>query len=285
MDNDQFNGGMESPVGGMPEMPTPDDPDLKISGGGTKIAAIVIAVLAVGAIVGFLIYKQGKDAELAKYEELKDAFDAAHTAGYVEFWKSLQIDLTGVTDNQLFQAKVSVNTAADPVRYAKHVREKSLFVLDKALPKYEGITPLPGFEDKVRAVKDAIKGIRNSWEAFSEEQLKFEDYFSAKDKLETASSHWLGLQQNADSDKFLLNGMRYVKLLNCLFQGKKPDDMIFDSMETMVTDTCAKADEKPDWFRRVAFECIPMLSKAPGDPDDVFKAWLAKSKEVNDTTS
>jgi hypothetical protein len=73
--------------------------------------------------------------------------------------------------------------------------------------------------------------------------------------------------------------------MRCIFKDKKWTDLDFDYMESEVTATCAKAAAKPEWFKRVAFECLPKLNGPPGEPDADFEAAVEASKKVNDTTS
>ena len=80
-------------------------------------------------------------------------------------------------------------------------------------------------------------------------------------------------------------------MLRCIFGKDKKwkdfqsNDEYEVSMETEVMNTCAKAAEKAEWFRRVAFECVPKLLSGPGESDADFEAAVAAFKEVNDTTS
>ena len=205
MDNDQMNGGLGAPIGGMPEMPTQDDSDLKVSSTGSKVGAIVVVIIVIATVIGVLVYLQGKQKEIQKYEDLRTAFQKAHTAGYVEFWKKVQVPVKKMKTNEDFEARLRAVTAGDPVRYAKHVREECLSIIDDAMADYKAIVAPAGFEDKVKAMTTAIENIRRAWNEFSGEYLKFEDYFKANEKLETASSHWLGRQQQPDNEKFLFN--------------------------------------------------------------------------------
>jgi hypothetical protein len=269
----------------MPEMPTPDDSDLKVSSTGSKAMAIAVVLIALGAVIGVLVYLQGKQKEVEGYEAIKEAFAKAHTSGYEEFWKKVQVDVKGMKSNQDFESRLRMVTAGDPVRYAKHVKEAALPILDNALASYKAIRPQPGFADKINAVVTAYEALRKAWDDFATEYLKFEAYNKAKEKLDTASSHWVGIQQQPDSEKYKYNAVRYHKLLKCILQGKKLPELDFESMETAITNTCAKGDEKPDWFRRVAFECFPRLLDQASEPDVFFELAMEASKKANDTTS
>ena len=271
----------QPPMGG-PALPDPDD-DIKISNTGQRIGAIAVVVLLVAAIIGVLIFLQGKQKEVQKIEDIKTAFQKAHNAGYVEFWKKVQVDVKSMKTTQDFENRLRQVTA-DPVRYAGHIKEKALPILDKALPDYKAIVAPPEFTEPLKAVSAAVEKIRSSWDNFASEYLKLEEYFKNINSLETASSHWLGWQQNPGTDKFLLNAVRYHKLMTCIMKKDSLADLAYDSMETEVTNTCAKGDEKADWFRRFAFECMPYV-KGDATPAATFESDVQKSKEAMDTTS
>ena len=265
--------------GGLP----PDD-DIKISNTGQRVTAIVVVVILIAAVIGVLVFLQGKQKEIQKVEDVKTAFQKAHNTGYVEFWKKVQVDIKSMKTNTDFEARLRQVTV-DPVRYAKHIKESGLPILDKALPEYKAIIAPPEFQKNLDDVAKAVEAIRTSWDDFASEYLKLEDYFSAVDKLETASSHWLGWQQKPGTEKFLLNAVRYHKMLTCIMSGKSITDLDYGSMESEVTNTCAKGDEKAEWFRRFAFECVPMLKSGTLKPDALFEAAVEKAKEQMDTTS
>jgi hypothetical protein len=298
MDN-QFPNDPNQPIGGKSPMqpdggmqmqqpnmgaPLPEEPDVKISNTGQRVAAIVIVVIVVAAAIGVLVFLQGKQKEIEKIEEVKTAFQTAHNKGYVEFWKKVQVDVKSMKTTADFEARIKQVTT-DPVRYAKHIKENALPVLDKALPEYKAIVAPPAFQEPLKKVATALEEIRKTWDDFASEYLKLEDYFSTVDKLETASSHWLGWQQKPGTDKFLLNAVRYHKMLTCIFQGKNITDLSYESMESEITNTCAKGDEKAAWFRRFAFECLPFIKSGSLQPGADFEAAVAKAKEEMDTTS
>ena len=279
----QPDGGMPMQPGDMGGGPVPDD-DLKISNTGQRVAAIVVVVIVVAAVIGVLVFLQGKQKEIQKVEDVRTAFQKAHNNGYVEFWKKVQVDVKSMKTTADFESRLRQVTV-DPVRYAKHIKENALPIIDKALPDYKAIITPPEFQGQLDAVSEAIENIRTSWDNFASEFLKLEDYFGAVDKLETASSHWLGWQQKPGTDKFLMNAVRYHKLLSCIMGNKPITDLDYESMESEVTNTCAKGDEKADWFRRFAFECLPYLKSGTLKPDEMFAAAVEKSKEAMDTTS
>ncbi len=269
-----------------------DDPELKVSNTGAKVGAIVVVLIIVAAVVGVLVYLQGKQAEVEKHEAVKAAFRDAHVKGYTEFWKKVQVDVKGMKSNAEFEARMRQVTSA-PVAYAKHVKENALPIIDNAMPDYKGmIAKAPKeYHEQINALIAAMEDLRKQWNDFAGEYVKFEDYARAHKKLETASSHWLGWQQKPGTEKWKYNAIKYVRMLRCIIGKSKSwkdfasDDEYEISMETEVMNTCAKAAEKPEWFRRVAFECLPKLLSGPGEADEDFEAAVAAFKEVNDETS
>ncbi len=283
----QPNSGMP-PSGNMAEAPMgapiPPDDDLKISNTGQRVAAIVIVVLIIAAVIAVLVYMQGKQKEIQKIEDVKAAFQKAHNTGYTEFWKKVQVDVKSMKNTQDFENRLRQVTA-DPVRYAKHIKENALPLIDKALPEYKAIIAPPEFTEPLKAVSTAVENIRTSWDRFASEYLKLENYFSAMEALETASSHWLGWQQKPGTDKYLLNAVRYHKMMLCIFKKESLSDRDYSAMETEVTNSCAIGAEKADWFRRFAFECVPYLKTGDTSPSANFESDVEKAKEAMDTTS
>lgn len=283
----------DAPMGDAPLPTTPSvDDELIVKNTGSKVAAIIVVLLIIAGVVGVLVYLQRKQAEVEKHEAVKAAFQTAHLKGYAEFWKKVQVDVKEMKSNQEFEARMRVVTA-NPTRYAKHIKENAIPIIDNSMADYKAMfAKAPKeYHDKIKAIVAAMESLRNEWNDFASEYLKFEDFAKANKKLETASSHWLGWQQKPGTEKWKYNAVKYAKLLRCIF-GKKMSWKDFESteteevkMEVMVMNSCAKAAEKPEWFRRVAFECIPKLLGKPIEPDADFEAAVAAFQEINDTTS
>lgn len=281
-------GGGYPPPGGMPpenQMPQlPDEPELKITNTGSRIAAIVIVSLLVIAGIAVLVMMNNKKKEIQKYEDVRAAFQKAHTAGYVDFWKQVQVDVKGMKSNEEFEAKMRTVTT-DQVRYARHIKEQGIPVIDKALPEYKAVAAPPDLTAKVVQVTTALEELRAAWDGFASEYAKFADYFRANEKLESASGHWLGFQQDPSSEKFMESAVKYFKVLQCIFKDQKINELDFENMESEVAATCAAASAKPEWFRHVAFECLTILNGTDGVPDDAFNAAVKAAAPANDTTS
>ena len=284
-------GGM--PPGGMPPspegfspapMPEGPDPDLKISNTGQRVAAIAVVLILAAAGIAVLVMMNAKKKEIEKYEEVRAAFQKAHTVGYVDFWKQIQVDVKGMKSTEEFDAKMRAVTT-DPVRYARHVKEKGVPVLDKALPEYKAIVAPSDIVEKVNNVSVAVTNLRDAWDNFASEFLKFEEFFKANEKLEGASSHWLGLQQKPTGEKFMVDAIRYFKVMQCIFKDQKIAELDYENMESEVTATCAKAAEKAEWFKHTAFECFNFLVGAAPAPDDSFTDAVKAADEAFDTTS
>jgi hypothetical protein len=272
------------PSGGFSPAPMPEEPDIKISNTGQKVAAIVVAALLLVAGIAVLVMMNNKKKEIEKYEEVRAAFQKAHTAGYLSFWKQVQVDVKEMKSNADFEAKMRTVTA-DPVRYARHIKESGLSVLDTALPLYKGIVAPADLTEKIDNVAKAVTDMRTAWNDFASEFAKFDDFFRANEKLEPASSHWLGFQQQPNNEKFLIGAVRYFKILQCIFKDQKIDELDYENMESEVTATCAKAAAKPGWFRHTAFECFQNLLKPAGAPDEAFAAAVKVADKAFDTTS
>lgn len=173
----------------------------------------------------------------------------------------------------------------DPVRYARHIKEKGIPVIDKALPEYKAIAAPSDMMEKVVKISTAVEDLRAAWDGFASEYARFEDFFRANEKLEGASSHWLGFQQNPSSEKFMVDAVKYFKVLQCIFKDQKVNELDYANMESEVTATCATAAGKPEWFRHVAFECLEILNGTAGAPDDAFNTAVKAAAEAFDTTS
>jgi hypothetical protein len=83
----------------------------------------------------------------------------------------------------------------------------------------------------------------------------------------------------------MVDAVKYFKVLQCIFKDQKIPELDYESMESEVTATCAAAAAKPEWFRRVAFECLEILTGTAGAPDDAFNAAIKASEKAFDTTS
>ncbi len=278
---DQYDGAPGSEGGEIPAAPAPEpaDVDISISNTGQRVRAILVALIAVGAAIAAFVWWSGRTAAKEAHEKAREDFRTAHTMGYKDFWTMSQVDVKALKSNQDFEIKVKQIISEDPVRYGNYVKEKCLPILDKALPEYKGITVPSEYADKMSAVAKAAEGLRTSWAEFSDELLKFEDFFkvSKKKLLDKTANDWLGAQQSND-EKYTANAFKYYKLLECVLPDKKIEEIDTIDINMTVKNSCAKAAAKAGWFRRVAYECLPKLAEKNGEPTEAFEAVIKKSR-------
>ncbi len=263
--------------GGVPQSPVPVDDDISISNTGQRIRAILVAIVAVGAAGGALFWWNSQNAKIEAHEKARADFQKAHTMGYVDFWTMTQVDIKTLKSNQDFETKMKQIISEEPVRYANYIKEKALPIINKALPEYQAISVPSEYVDKMAAVSKAAEGLHGAWDHFADELLKFEIYFKSKKSLDKVANDWLGAQQYKD-DKYTANAVKYFALLSCVLPDQKIEDIDTMDINVTVKNSCAKADAKTPWFRRVAYDCLPKLLEKPGEPDDAFKATLEKSR-------
>ncbi|MCP4674723.1 MAG: hypothetical protein GY854_04250 [Deltaproteobacteria bacterium] len=263
--------------GGVPQAPIPADDDISISNTGQRVRAILVAIIALGAAGGALFWWTDQNAKIEAHEKARADFQKAHTMGYVDFWTMTQVDIKALKSNQDFETKMKQIISEDPVRYANYIKEKALPIIDKALPEYKGISVPSEYADKMAAMAKAAEGLHGAWDHFADELLKFEVFFKSKKNLDKAANAWLGAQQYKD-DKYTANAFKYFTLLGCILPDQKIEEMETMDINVTVKNSCAKADAKTPWFRRVAYDCLPKLLEKPGEPNDAFAAALEKAR-------
>ncbi|MDJ0763645.1 MAG: hypothetical protein QNJ97_11730 [Myxococcota bacterium] len=276
MDNNSFND-----TGGMPAMnngsPDPGDADIKISNTGQRIRAILVAVVAVVAGIAFLVWYSGKQGEIERHETAKSVFETAHRKGYVSFWVKAQVDTKEMKSNADFEARLKQIISDDPVRYGRFVKEECLPILDSALPDYKSIEAPTAYADQVNALSKAVEAMRNAWNAFADDLLKFEAFVKSTPDLDRTADAWFGAQQS-DNEKFTVDAYRYFKLLGCVLPGEAIEKISVQDINLTVKDSCQA--EKAAWFRRVAHDCLPALKKDPGAPSEAYAAAIAASRDA-----
>ncbi len=276
MDQDQF-GGVPGPEGGsIPEAPVPEpaDVDIKISNTGQRMRAILVVVIAVVAVIVAIVWYSGQKAEIERHEKARADFQKAHTAGYVDFWSKSQVDIKLLKSNRDFDLKMKQIISDGPVAYANYVKEKCLPILDKTLPEYKSVTVPSEYADKMTAVTKATEQMRDAWSAFSDELLKFEDYYKGKKLIDKAANAWFGAQQSSD-DKYKLDAFKYFKLLECVLPNKKIQEIKITDLNYTVAESCRT--DKAAWFRRVAYECVPNLVGKGEEPNEAFAKAIEAS--------
>ena len=277
MDQDQI-GGVPGPEGGDMQAataPEPGDVDIRISNTGQRVRAIAVVVIAVIAIVVVVVWYSGQKAEIERHEQARVDFQKAHTAGYLDFWSKTQVDIKTLKSNMDFELKMKQILSDGPVAYANYVKEKCLPILDQALPTYKSVTVPTEYADKMSAVTKATEQMRDAWNSFSDELLKFEKYFKGKKMLDKTANAWFGAQQS-NSEKYKLDGFKYFRLLECVMPGKKIEEIKTTDLNYTVLESCRT--DKAGWFRRVAYECLPGLLAKAEEPNDAFATALEGSR-------
>jgi hypothetical protein len=279
MDQDQFDEVPGNEGGEDQAAPTADhiDEDIKIHHTGQRVMAIIVALLAVGGAIAAIMWWQGQKAAVESHEKVKAEFSRVHTKGYTDFWIATQVDVKEMKTNEDFELKLKAMISEDPVRYGTYIKEKALPVIDAALPEYKAITVPAAYADKMEAMVKAAEGLREAWSGFSDELLKFEDYYKGKKLLDKCGNAWLGAQQSKD-EKYQAKAYKYFKLLGCVLPDQKVEELDTTDINLTIKDSCAKADVKTAWFRRVAYECLPRLAEEAGEPDEAYEAALKKSR-------
>lgn len=261
------------PAAGLPD---PGDGPMHITNRGQRIRAILFVLIALVAAAGAIYWYMNKQKEIAKHEETKAAFQEAHTAGYTNFFRTAQVNIASMKNNEDFELKLKAILGDDPVRYAKHIKEKCLPVIDEALEKYRSIEAPSEYASQMEHVSNTASLMRDAWRNFANEALKFEGYIDGKKSLDKAANSWLGAQRSKDP-KFQNYGFRYFRLLECVLNEHKIAEIESSEINYTIQDSCAS--NKAEWFRRVAYECIPMLKEDPGEPSAEYNAALKMAKK------
>ena len=198
--------------------------------------------------------------------------------GYTDFWTKTQVDVKALKSNEDFELKMKQLIAADPVRYGNYVKEQCLPIMDKALPEYKGVVVPGAYADKMNAVVKAAEQLREAWNTFADELLKFESYFKGKENLDKVADAWFGAQQS-DADKYKTNAYKYFKLLGCVLPEQKVGEISVLDLNDTVRNSCIGKEKRVPWFRRVAFECLPNLRGDAGEPSEEFAEAIKASRK------
>lgn len=292
MADDQLNG---AAGGGMPDAPpSGSGGELRISNTGQRIRAIlvVIVVIVIAGVVLWLYH--GKQQQVERFEQLRTSFSTVHNSGYAAFWQETQVDIKEMKTNQDFEARLKEILSSTPVAYSKHLQEKALPILEKALPEYSGITA-PNemavkatgktFADLVKDVADAATALHEAWKGFADELAKYDTYLKARKLLDKAGNAWLGAQGDPKEEKFKSKAIQYVALAKCILADQ---GIVFqippDELSAKLEGTCD--NEMPAWWRRVTDECMPKLLERV-EADEVYNQTLEayRKAEMPDTKS
>ena len=274
---------------GLPEVPASPlvgHDDVKISNTGQRIRAILVVLVVIVAAAGALYWWNSKKQEIERHEAVRTDFQKVHTAGYTAFWKESEVDIKEMKTNQDFEARLKDILATGAVRYNKHLKEKCLPVLEKALPDYKSLSAPVEYGEQVDAVGKAAEALYQAWKDLSAELDNYEQYIEANKKLDDSGNSWLGCQTDPEKEKFRLKAINYVKLVQCVLGDS---GVVFEieaeNLGEKLEATCDTGEA--DWFRRVASECMPKLLGTDAAEDDVFKQTLEKYRkaETPDTKS
>jgi hypothetical protein len=281
MNQDQFDGtpGDDNQEEQAPA-PAPGDDDINISNTGQRVRAILVLLVVLAAGGGFFYWYSNHQKEIAVYEDARTAFQEAHNLVYVAFWKKTQVDIKKMKSNEDFELRMKQFISSDdPMGYSEHLKTEALKVIKDGLPKYKNITVPTGYSDKMDAITKSIVELRDAWSSFADELAKLGPYFKNKKKLNNVANSWLGSQQSKD-EKHLEDSIRYFKLLQCILPGKKIDEIETADINWTIKDSCSKAAEKANWYRRVAYDCFPKIGDDPGEPSESYTATIAKAREA-----
>jgi hypothetical protein len=273
--NDQINP-EESAAGQVDPAADPGGiDDIDISNKGQRIAVILVMILILAAAGGGFMVFAGKQRKKENFEKLKKDIAAAHNKGYETFWKNVQIDLKVMKTNKDFQAKLTEYLKVSSIAYAKHVKKEGLPVLEAAIPKYKALESYGVVIPEIKALTFSLEKLLGVWQKFSDEVLLYEDYLSNRSRLDTLGAQWMTAQQNPKDEKAKAGAAQYVKIVNCILRDKSIIDYDPWDLSLRIKDTCAKADEQSDWFKRVAFGCLDAAAN-PVAPDAVYDATVEK---------
>ena len=289
--SDQFNEGTtpNPPETGDPsaappaQSPVTADPvdDIDISNKSQRMVAILVVIILVAAGIGGFIFYSGKQSKKEALEKLKSDFAAEHNAGYEEFWKAAKLDLSLMKTNVDFEAKISEYLSVSSIAYTRHLKEKAIPILESALPKYRALEAAQLMVPELKANFRALENLLDTWNEFINEVSLYEGYLENRGKLAEVSEQWVGAQSQPKEEKYRAGAAKYLKTVNCILAQKKQSAIDFDPVDLSlrIKDTCAIAAEQPDWFKRVAFECLENVSKAV-EPDVIYDETVKKySKE------
>jgi len=268
------NGMPEAPVGG-------GDPteDVQLSNTGQRIGVILVVILILAG-GGFWFWKHSQKVDqIAALDKLKADFGREHNASYEEFWKAAQIDLKVMKTNADFGAKLAEYLTVSPVSYAKHVKEKALPHLENGIPRYRALEAAGIMLPELKATTHAFENLLNVWQKFANEILLYENYLAHQSKLDALGGQWMAAQQNPKDEKPRPDAARYVKIVNCILDGKFVMDYDPWDLSERIRDTCAKGDEKAEWFRRVAFNCLD-ASTQNIPADELFLATVEQYGKI-----
>ncbi|MBN2341110.1 MAG: hypothetical protein JXX29_04045 [Deltaproteobacteria bacterium] len=289
--NEQFNnedqninapleeGGPQAPLGGAPAAADLND-DIDLTNKSQRMVAILVVIILVAAgIAGFIFYSQ-KQSKIDALDKLKSDFATEHNAGYDEFWKTAKLDLNVMKTNVDFEAKITEYLSVSSIAYTKHVKEKAIPMLEKALLRYRALEAAGIMLPELKATYRAMENLLAAWNKFVNDVSYYETYLENRGKLTEISEQWAGAQSQPKEDKFKPGAAKYVKVVNCILSQKGKSIIEYEPVDLSlrIKDTCALADEQSAWFKKVAFECLDYAGTAV-EPDPVYEETVKKYSE------
>jgi hypothetical protein len=231
--------------------------EANISNTAQRVRGIVVVALAIVAVVVGVIWYERSQKEMKRHQEALLTVEKAHSTGYDTFWIISKIDVKKLKSNLDFRTRMKQILADAPVAYGKYIKEKGLPVLDKGVTEYRAVSLPAVYADHVEAVTGAMEQLRDAWHATANELIKWETYLEGKRNLESAATAWVGMQESR-KEKYKAGAIRYFNLVQCIMLDRSVVDIKGKNLEDEILDSCK--DNEVEWFRRAAYDCMPMLA-------------------------
>ncbi len=233
---------------------------------------VVVAVAIIAIVVGIVWYERGQK-EVKRHEDALLALQKAHSAGCDKFWLTAKIDVKKLKSNLDFHARMKQILVDAPVLYGQHIKEKGLPILDEGVKGYRSLALPAVYGDDVQQVTGAMEQFREAWSGTVIELAKWEGYWEGKRKLENTASAWVGMQESK-KDKYKADAVKYFNMVQCIMLDKSVVSIKGRDLENEILDSCN--ENEVDWFRRAAYECIPILAgrgmvAEEDEGDDTFR--------------
>ncbi|MDD5309856.1 MAG: hypothetical protein PHU25_21275, partial [Deltaproteobacteria bacterium] len=237
------------------------------------IAAVLIAV----GVGGYFWMGSQKDLEANK--DVRAAFEKAHKQGYVPFWDAAQLKLSQYSKPEELERAVLKIVHKTPMAYGKLLKEKALPVLEAGIGGFKGIKAPQGYADKLADVVAAVDGLDSAVNVLAGELQMIDAFEEGETELKRSETAWFN-SLIWDDPQYLPVSFKYGKFLGCVLKDKKIADINPTQLGPEITKSCES--DQPGWFRRVAFQCFPMLSASDAEPDQGFKDMVAAIRKQAD---
>lgn len=278
MDQEQNQGPLLN-NGGSPGAPLPDGLDDEvIANTGSRVKAIVVAAAFLVVIVGGVFWYNSHHQTMVRHENAREMFQNAHLSGYQAFWTKAQINIKETKNNQVLQEQIDANLGEDSLRYAKHIKEKCLPILNEALPKYKSIEASVEYQAETAAIAAAAQALYDAWNTFATDILGIQPHLDAKKKLTESGNAWVGAQTSNDK-KYTAKAVNYLNTLKCTLKDQILFELDPSILKQSILDSCTT--EPAGWFRRVTGECTPLLLLKNVEPDEIYTTTLEKYKKAD----